>query len=129
VECNWKEGSLQLDSEILSFSLSYFAEKNCPFLAYPLENEGNPFKDKLVPLAESSSVLQYSVAALVSRHLYRNNSTRLYNIALQLLQAALLDPLVARSDSTLGACLLLCLYEVNSELRVYLGSATNFVHR
>jgi hypothetical protein len=36
-----------------------------------------------------------------------------YSIALRQLNACLSDPVVARSDATLGACLLLCVYEVS----------------
>jgi hypothetical protein len=36
-----------------------------------------------------------------------------YSLALRELKQTLSDPVIARSDATLGACLLLCVYEVD----------------
>lgn len=89
------------------------------FIAYPNDNEGNPFQEELVPLAISSPALLHSMAALAAAHLSRGQkhhevtAANHYSIALRELNAGLSDPAIARSDSTLGACLLLCVYEIS----------------
>jgi hypothetical protein len=89
------------------------------FLVYPNDSEGNPFQEELVPLAVSSPALMHSMAALAGAHLSRSqrshhelSAANHYSIALRELNQSLSDPALARSDSTLGACLLLCVYEV-----------------
>lgn len=88
------------------------------FLAYSNDNEGNPFQEELFPLASSSPALLHSMAALAAGHLARTQrqstfiAANYYSRALKELNATLSDPVIARSDSTLGACLLLCVYEV-----------------
>ena len=89
-------------------------------MAYPNDSEGNPFQEELAPLAISSPALLHSMAALAAGHLARTQkqheiiATNYYSMALRELNAGLSDPDVARSDSTLGACLLLCVYEVEN---------------
>lgn len=59
------------------------------------------------------------MAALAAAHLSRGQkhhevtAANHYSIALRELNAGLSDPAIARSDSTLGACLLLCVYEIS----------------
>ena len=85
---------------------------------YPNDSEGNPFQEKLVPLAVSAPALLHSMAALAAGHLSRSQgqhgliAAKHYSLALHELNATLSDPIIACSDSTLGACLLLCVYEV-----------------
>lgn len=89
------------------------------FLAYTNDSDGNPFQKELVPLANSSPALHHSMIAVAAAHLSRSqsqhNMTALkhYWMAVKELSATLSNPTLARSDSTLGACLLLCVYEVN----------------
>ena len=88
------------------------------FLAYSNDDEGNPFQEELVPLASSSPALLHSMAALAAGHLTRSQpqhetkAAKHYSLALRELNQTLLDPVISRSDSPLGACLLLCVYEV-----------------
>ena len=90
------------------------------FIAYPNDAEGNPFQEELVPLATSSPALLHSMVALAAGHMARSEpshslpAVKHYSTALRELQAALSDPSRAASNSTLGACLLLCVYEVCS---------------
>ena len=99
--------------------IHHFVTFCCRFLAYSNDNEGNPFQEELVPLATSSPALLNSMAALAAGHLTRNQphheiiAATHYSLALRDLNQTLSDPVVARSDSTLGACLLLCVYEVS----------------
>ncbi len=95
----------------------------CRFLVYSNDNEGNPFQEELIPQATSSPALRDSMAALAAGHLTRHEpskgnhgleATKHYTMALCELRESLSDPVVARADSTLGACLLLCLYEVSN---------------
>ncbi len=90
------------------------------FLAYSNDNESNPFQDELVPLASSSPALLHSMAAVAAGHLSRSQpqqntvaAANHYSMAIHDLRFVLGDPIIAKSDSTLGACLLLCVYEVN----------------
>lgn len=98
--------------------LHHFITFCCRFLVYPNDSEGNPFQDQLVPLAVSSPALLHSMTAVAAGHLMRSQAQheiparKAYNLALRELNAALSDPCIARSDGTLGACLLLCVYEV-----------------
>jgi hypothetical protein len=90
------------------------------FLAYSNDSEGNPFQESLVPLATSSPALLHSMAAVAAGHLDRNQGQHQlvaqnhYAKALRELNLAISDSAVAKSDSTLGACLMLCVYEVRS---------------
>jgi hypothetical protein len=109
-QCNW-----QLPRQ-LELYISHFRESSCCFLAFP-HDEGNPFKEELAPLASSPALL-YSMAALAAGHMARTEpehniaAANHYSRALRELYQILLDPETARSDATLGACLLLCVYEV-----------------
>jgi len=100
--------------------IHHFITFCCRFLVYPNDDEGNPFQDQLVPLAVSSPALLHSMAAVAAGHLTRTQgqhaivAAKHYSMALRELNATLSDPAVARSDSTLGACLLLCVYEVDN---------------
>ncbi|CAG8949662.1 hypothetical protein HYFRA_00003980 [Hymenoscyphus fraxineus] len=99
--------------------IHHFVTFCCRFLAYPNDGEGNPFQEELVPLATSSPALIHSMTALAAAHLSRSQpqheitAVRHYSIALRELNASLSDPTLARSDSVLGACLLLCVYEIS----------------
>jgi hypothetical protein len=98
--------------------IHHFVTFCCRFLVYSNDSEGNPFQEALVPLATSSPALLHSITAVAAGHLARDQNyhqliaQRHYSTALRELNAALLDPFVARSDSTLGACLMLCVFEV-----------------
>lgn len=89
------------------------------FLCYSNDNESNPFQEDLFPKASSSPALLHSMAALAAGHLSRTQrhheltAAGYYSTALHELNASLSDPVVARSDSTLGACLILCVYEIS----------------
>lgn len=102
--------------------IHHFVTFCCRFLAYSNDNEGNPFQEELVPLATSSSALLHSMAALAAGHLSRSQphhdmaAAKHYSLALLELKESLSDPVVARADSTLGACLLLCVYEVSFDV-------------
>lgn len=99
--------------------IHHFTTFCCRFLAYSNDNGGNPFQEELVPLATSSPALLHSMAALAARHLTRSQplhemaAAKHYSLALRELKQTLSDPVIARSDATLGACLLLCVYEVD----------------
>ncbi|PMD36567.1 hypothetical protein L207DRAFT_433700 [Hyaloscypha variabilis F] len=99
--------------------LHHFVTFCCRFLAYSNDNEGNPFQEELVPLATSSPALLHSMAALAAGHLSRGQphhdmaAAKHYSLALLELKESLSDPVVARADSTLGACLLLCVFEIS----------------
>lgn len=60
------------------------------------------------------------MAALAAGHLARNQRSHeitagtYYATALRELNDSLSDPAVAKSDATLGACLLLCVHEVRT---------------
>ncbi|KAH8663397.1 fungal-specific transcription factor domain-containing protein [Tricladium varicosporioides] len=99
--------------------IHHFVTFCCRFLAYPNDSEGNPFQEELVPLATSSPALMHSMTALAAAHLSRSQrqhemtAAHHYSLALRELNNTLSDPDQARSDSTLGACLLLCVYEIS----------------
>jgi hypothetical protein len=98
--------------------MHHFITFCCRFLAYPNDSEGNPFQEEMVPLATSSPALLHAMAAVAAAHLSRSQkqheltAANHYSIALRELNKTLSDPNVAKADSTLGACLLLCVYEV-----------------
>ncbi|KAL2074472.1 hypothetical protein VTL71DRAFT_8250 [Oculimacula yallundae] len=98
--------------------MHHFITFCCRFLAYSNDNEGNPFQEDLIPLASSSPALLHSMTALAAGHLSRSQPQHVitaanhYSMALRELNASLSDPTIARADSTLGACLLLCVYEI-----------------
>lgn len=98
--------------------LHHFVTFCCRFLAYSNDNEGSPFQEELVPLATSSPALLHAMAALAAGHLTRSQpqhemaAAKHYSMALRELNRVLSDPVIARSDSTLGACLLLCVHEI-----------------
>lgn len=106
--------------------IHHFITFCCRFMVYPNDDEGNPFQDQLVPLAIGSPALLHAMCAVAAGHLARSQgqhdlvAARHYSIALRELNATLSDPSVAKSDATLGACLLLCVYEV---LRSFLALA------
>lgn len=99
--------------------IHHFITFCCRFLVYPNDSEGNPFQDQLVPLAVSNPALLHSMIALSASHLTRSQgqhdlaAAKHYSLALRELNATLSDPKTAKSDSTLGACLLLCVYEIS----------------
>lgn len=99
--------------------IHHFITFCCRFLAYPNDSEGNPFQDNLVPLAVQSPALLHAMAAVAAGHLSRSQTqhqlaaAKHYSMALRGLTATLSDPTGAKSDATLGACLLLCVYEVS----------------
>ncbi|TVY30028.1 Transcriptional regulatory protein [Lachnellula hyalina] len=117
--------------------IHHFASFCSRFLAYPNDSEGNPFQEELAPLAISSPALLHSMAALAAAHLSRTQkhheiiATNYYSMALRELNAGLSDPAVARSDSALGACLLLCVYEItrseNSTWHEHLQGARDLI--
>lgn len=92
------------------------------FLAYSNDGESNPFREELVPAVTSSPALLHAIVALAAGHMARTdrqhdmNAGKHYSLALQELNKALSDPFAARADTTLGACLLLCVYEVSVTL-------------
>jgi hypothetical protein len=92
------------------------------FLLYPNDSEGNPVQEELVPLAVQSPALLHSMAAVAAGHLSRGQSqhqfaaAKHYSLALRSLTSTLGDSAIAKSDATLGACLLLCVYEVGFQL-------------
>ena len=102
--------------------IHHFITFCCRFLAYSNDSEGSPFQEELVPLATSSPALLHSMAALSAGHLSRSQkqheitAANHYSIALRELNKTLSDPTLARADSTLGACLLLCVYEVTCSI-------------
>ncbi|KAG9247226.1 fungal-specific transcription factor domain-containing protein [Calycina marina] len=99
--------------------IHHFVTFCCRFLVYPNDSDGNPFHNELVPLAVSSPALLHAMSAVAAGHLNRSRcqqdvaAAKHYSIALHELKTALSNPTVARSDSTLGACLLLCVYEIS----------------
>jgi hypothetical protein len=98
--------------------IHHFITFCCRFIVYANDSEGNPFQEQLVPLAVSSPALLHSMAAVAAGHLARSQgqhnlvAAKHYSAAIRELSATLSEPASARSDSTLGACLLLCVYEV-----------------
>lgn len=99
--------------------LHHFMTFCCRFLVYPNDSEGNPFQDQLVPMAVGNPALLHSMAAVAAGHLTRSQgqhdhmAAKHYSLALRELTTILSNPEAARSDATLGAVLLLCVYEVN----------------
>lgn len=75
-----------------------------------------------MPLAVQSPALLHAMAAVAASHLSRGQrqhqlrAATHYSMALQGLMDTLGEPTTARSDATLGACLLLCVYEVGFNL-------------
>lgn len=106
-----------LDRQSVQY-MHHFITFCCRFIAYPNDNEGNPFQEKLVPLASSSPALLHAMTAVSAGHLARsqahhsNVAAHHYSLALRALNDTLSDPKTAKQDSALGACLLLCVYEV-----------------
>lgn len=90
------------------------------FLAYANDGQSNPFQQELVPLAASSPALLHSMVALAAGHMARGEprhtlpAVKHYSIALRELNLALSDPTQLSLNSTLGACLMLCVYEVGA---------------
>jgi hypothetical protein len=88
------------------------------FIVYPNDSEGNPLQEELVPLAVQSPALLHAMAAVAAGHLSRGQNqhefaaAKHYSLALRALTSILGDPASAKSDAALGACLLLCVYEV-----------------
>lgn len=79
-----------------------------------------------MPLAVQSPALLHAMAAVAAGHLSRGQNqhqfaaARHYSMALRGLTTTLSDPACAKSDATLGACLLLCVYEVDYVLFRYM---------
>ncbi|KAH8595532.1 hypothetical protein B0O99DRAFT_652010 [Bisporella sp. PMI_857] len=102
--------------------IHHFITVCCRFLVYANDSEGNPFQDQLVPQAVGCPALLHAMAAVSAGHLDRSQgkhdleATKHYYMALRELSTTLSDPAVARADSTLGACLLLCVYETSDYL-------------
>jgi hypothetical protein len=98
--------------------IHHFSTFCCRYLTYPNDSEGNPFEEELMPLAVQSPALLHAMAAVAAGHLARGQKQHLvaaakhYSMALRELTATLSDPVSAKSDAALGACLLLCVYEV-----------------
>jgi hypothetical protein len=98
--------------------IHHFVTYCCRFLAYSNDSEGNPFQEALVPLAVTNPALLHSMAAVAAGHLARSQGQHQliaqnhYATALSELNSSLSDPVVAKLDSTLGACLMLCVFEV-----------------
>lgn len=98
--------------------IHHFAGFCTRFLAYANDAEVNPFKEELVPFVTTSPALLHSIIAIAAGHMSRTDrqheirAAKHYSMALRELNVSLSDPVVARSNSTLGACLLLCVYEV-----------------
>jgi hypothetical protein len=98
--------------------IHHFISFCCRFLVYANDSEGNPFQEELVPLAVQSPALLHSMAAVAAGHLSRSQrqhqltAARHYSMALRALSDTLNDMTIAKSDAALGACLLLCVYEV-----------------
>lgn len=101
------------------------------FIVYPNDSEGNPLQEELVPLAVQSPALLHAMAAVAAGHLARGQNqhqfaaAKHYSMALRGLTAILSDPVSAKSDAALGACLLLCVYEVGSHSSFMAWQATN----
>ncbi|KAK6381340.1 hypothetical protein LTS17_004397 [Exophiala oligosperma] len=99
--------------------LSHFITFCSRFLAYTNDGQGNPFQQELVPLAASSSALFHSMLAVAAGHMARLEprhtlpAVQHYSTALRELNIALSEPTQLSSNSTLGACLLLCVYEIS----------------
>jgi hypothetical protein len=99
--------------------IKHFIDFCSRFLAYVNDGQSNPFRKELVPLTASSPALLHSMIALAAGHMARGDSRHLlpavkhYSMALQELNRALSDPGQLTLTSTLGACLLLCVYEVS----------------
>jgi len=99
--------------------IHHFITFSSRFLCYSNDNESNPFQEELFPQANSSPALLHSMAAVAAGHLSRTQphqeivAANYYAAALRELNATLSDPVVAKLDSTLGACLLLCVYEIS----------------
>lgn len=89
------------------------------FLVYADDGEANPFQQELVPLASSSPALLHSMIALAAGHMARTDprhglfAVKHYTLALRELNRVLSEPGRLGSNSTLGACLMLCVYEVS----------------
>lgn len=102
--------------------LSHFITFCSRFLAYTNDGQGNPFQQELVPLAASSSALFHSMLAVAAGHMARLEprhtlpAVQHYSTALRELNIALSEPTQLSSNSTLGACLLLCVYEVGNNI-------------
>lgn len=120
----------------------HFIDFYSRFLACSNDGESNPFAQRLVPLAVESPGLYYSMAALAAAHLGRRRgeaahtaaATTSYTKAIVALNTALDDVEEARSDATLEACLLLCVYEIcysgeSLWLRDLKGARELIVHR
>lgn len=114
---NFGTGSFNIDAMVPY--IHYFTTFCCRFLAYP-NVWGNPFERYLVPLAATSPALLYSMAAVAASHWDRyqekhtSTAVNYYSTAVSELRDSLADTTITELDSTLGACLLLCVYEVKS---------------
>ncbi|KAI9738153.1 MAG: hypothetical protein M1818_005582 [Claussenomyces sp. TS43310] len=99
--------------------IHHFVNFCCRFIAYYNDNQANPFYEELVPFATTSPALLHSMVALAAGHLSRvhpghgSTAAKHYALAVHELNTTLSSPAVARSTSTLGACLLLCVFEIS----------------
>jgi hypothetical protein len=132
-----------VDRTTISY-LHHFITFCCRFLAYSNDNEGNPFQAELVPLANSSPALLHSIAALAAGHMCRTqqqhsidaanhslHAAKHYGLAIGELNRTISDPVIAQADSTLGSCLLLCVFEItnskNSQWLAHLKGARELI--
>jgi hypothetical protein len=118
-----------LRRDITNQYLDHFTDHCSQFLMYPYD-DWNPFLTSSSHLAISSPALLCSMAAVAAGHLsrtenqsgfdlqgisqkqHKTSAATLYQSAVQKLRIAISDRAEARLDATLGACLLLCVYEV-----------------
>lgn len=111
-----------VDRETIPY-INHFVRFCSRFLIYADDSETNPFSRELVPSAIGCSALLHAVVALAAGHLARlqpghdRTARNHYALALRELNIMLSNPNSARSDSTLGTCLLLCVYEVGDYQR------------
>ncbi|KAL2209457.1 hypothetical protein CC79DRAFT_680116 [Sarocladium strictum] len=110
------------------------------FLVYADDGDANPFQQELVPLASSSPALLHSMIALAAGHMARTDprhgifAVKHYTVALRELNRVLSEPGRLASNSTLGACLMLCVYEISHSgrslwLKHLRGARDLIIHR
>ncbi|TAQ83054.1 hypothetical protein B7494_g8622 [Chlorociboria aeruginascens] len=105
--------------------ISHFITFCSRFIAYSQDAQGNPFEEFLVPQAVTNPALLNAMVALAAGHMERSLAVerhgvlaqRHYALALKELGEMLGDPVKAKSEAALGACLLLCVYEISHSER------------
>jgi len=110
--------------------LNHFIQHCCKYLLYP-SDDGNPFLVAIPFLARTSPALCNSMVAIAAGHLSRTGCNYGFKVTKQdhklcadwsyafgaeYLGKAINDETKRVSDSTLAACLLLCIYEVISPI-------------